>query len=229
MKLKHPLLGILALTAAATALGSEFSSIPRPARQGYGLAVAEAWPVVVELRTRDSQEGTLVESGTGSGVVVDVRGYCLTCFHVVSGSAEVTVDIGTDRVPAVVVAADEFLDLALVKVDHAFPHAVAWGNSATLRPGDAVIVVGYPFDLAELASLGIISAVGFDMRYPVLVTDAPVNPGNSGGGMFDSVGRLVGVPHRLYSSTGLKANTGIGFAIPGNAARLFVNRNLPVP
>jgi serine protease Do len=226
MRLMSQIFVVLVLvTLAATA--AEFSNLPRD-RAGLAVAVAEAFPVVVELRTRDASPLGLVESGTGSGVVVDVRGYIVTCFHVVSGSAEVTVDIGADRVPAAIVATDEFLDLALVKVDHTFPHAATWGNSATLRPGDFVLVVGYPFDLgAEMTSLGIVSAVRFPMTYPVLAVDAAVNPGNSGGGLFDSRGALVGIPHRLFSHDGLRAFTGIGFAIPGNVARLFVNRNLP--
>ncbi len=216
--MKPHLIVLGALAAAATA--AEFSNIPR---SGYAPAVAEALAVVVELRT------TGEDAGSGSGVVVDVRGYCLTCFHVVRGAVALTIDFGEERVPALVVASDEFLDLALVKVDRAFPKAVRWGNSANVRAGDVVIAVGYPFDIGELASLGIISAVGFKMEYPVFVLDAAINPGNSGGGLFDTGGRLVGIPHRLHAAQGLKAYTGIGFAIPGNTARLFVNRNVPVP
>ncbi len=214
----------LALTVV---LGAEFSNTNRNPRT-FAPAVAEAWPVVVELRTRDpAPEGGLEESGTGSGVIVDRRGYILTCLHVVSGSAEIAVELEGESSAGTVVATDEFLDLALVKVEHTFPKAVTWGNSAKLRPGDFVVVVGYPFDIAKLASLGIISAIDFNMRYPVLVSDAAINPGNSGGGMFDSRGALVGIPHRLHGAEGLRAYTGIGFAIPGNTARLFVIRNLP--
>ncbi len=223
--MKPYLIVLGALAAAATA--AEFSNLPRP---GYAPATAEALAVVVELRTMDpTPSGMLEESGTGSGVVVDTRGYVLTCFHVVRGAAMVSVDIDGERVQASAVAKDEFLDLAIVKVDHTFAKAVRWANSANVRAGDVVIAVGYPFDIGELASLGIISAVGFKMEYPVFVLDAAINPGNSGGGLFDTSGRLVGIPHRLHAAQGLKAYTGIGFAIPGNVARLFVNRNVPVP
>ncbi len=223
--IKSTLLVALALSGSA----AEFSNFPAPPRAGYAAAVAEAMAVVVELRTRDDHGGVLEDSGTGSGVVVDARGYVLTCFHVVRGSAEVTVDVDGQRLPAVPVAKDEYLDLAIIRVDHAFPKAARWGNSATLRAGDSVLVVGFPFDITKTASLGIISAVGFNLKYPVLVTDAALNPGNSGGGLFDSRGCLVGVPHRLFSPDERRAFSGIGFAIPGNTARLFVGRSVPVP
>ncbi len=121
-------------------------------------------------------------------------------------------------------ATDEFLDLALVKVETTFPKAVRWGNSANLKPGDALLVVGFPFDLAKFASQGIVSAVGFERKYPVIVTDAVVNPGNSGCGVFDVRGELVGMARSTF---GPGPGRGSGFAIPGNTARLFVIRNLP--
>ncbi len=193
-------------------------------------AVAVALPQVLEVRTKAIQEdGSLVEDGTGSGVIVGEQGYLLTCYHVISDTAEVYVDLGSQHLPAAVVAKDEILDLALLKVDACFGSdlVVRWGDSTALRPGDFVFVVGYPFDITELVSFGFISSSRFVINTPVLATDAPINPGNSGGGLFDSHGLLVGIPNRMYTPQRPPASCGIGFAIPGNTAHLFVIRNLP--
>ncbi len=220
MKLKHSLLVVLGLAALGAA---EFSNTNQP--QTFAPAVAEAWPVVVEVFEVDANSGG---TGHGSGVVVDTRGYVLTCYHVVRDTASVTVEIADERVPATIVARDAFLDLALIKIDRTFSKAVRWGQSHKLRPGDFVFSVGFPFGFPKLASLGIVSALNYPINCPCLVIDANCNPGNSGGGLFDSTGALVGIPNQAFGAGPMLSFTRIGFAIPGNTARLFVIRNLPV-
>ncbi len=194
-------------------------------RGGVAPTVATVLPVVIDIDA---------PGGGGSGVVVDRRGYIVTCWHVVEHTTFIGVCIGTvegqaaDPWEAKLIAKDEKLDLALIKVDHGFPTAVTWGNSATLRIGDFVFAVGYPFDIAELVSYGYISQTALFVEQPVLVTDATVNHGNSGGGLFDSRGALVGIPNAYRACPdGFGGNVGISLAIPSNTAHLFVLRNLP--
>lgn len=200
----------------------------REPASGHAKVIQETLPVVLELRTRViGPDALLVDDGSGSGVVIRADGYLVTCAHVVHGAAEVTVDIGSDRVVATVVAADEFLDLALVHVEHHFDRVATWGDSSSLLVGDFVFDIGFPFDVSRLVSTGCVSSLTLSIRYPVVVTDAAINPGCSGGGLFSYRGELIGIPSALYSAQGLHANTGIAYAIPSNTAHLFVNRNLP--
>lgn len=207
-------------------------------RPGLAPVVGLAMEHVVEVRTKalvmhpgiDGAiiEPTLEDAGSGSAIIVDKRGYLLTCWHVVSDCAEVQVDLDWQHlgVNALVVAKDEVLDLALLKVDLPTLDVVTWGNSASLMVGDTVFAVGFPFHLGKMARAGIVSTIRFAFRYPLIGTDAAINPGDSGGGLFDCYGHLVGVNNLLYSPT--HTNLGIAGCIPGNTARLFVQRNIPL-
>jgi len=156
--------------------------------------------------------------GQGSGFLVDPNGYIVTNNHVIDGATQVTVVLndGSSHT-AKVVGRDDKTDLALLKIDTDHPLAyVELGDSAKARVGDWVLAVGNPFGLGGSVNAGIISARGRDIHSgpydDYLQIDAAINRGNSGGPLFDTSGRVIGVNTAIYSPTG--GNVGIGFAIP---------------
>ena len=158
----------------------------------------------------------------GSGFIVDASGLIVTSHHVVKGADTVTVTLQDGRkLEARVAGADPKTDLALLEVDapESLP-VVEFGNSDRTRVGDWVVAVGNPFGLGGTVTAGIVSGRGRDIGSgpydDFLQIDAPINRGNSGGPLFDSSGRVVGVNTAIFSPTG--GNVGIGFAIPANVA-----------
>jgi serine protease Do len=159
---------------------------------------------------------------SGSGVIVDPRGFILTNNHVVENAAEVEVRLSDDRkFTATIVGRDPKTDLAVLKVDAgAAPMPVAeLGDSDTLRRGQWVIAIGNPFGLDRTVTAGIVSAtgrtrVGVATYEAFIQTDASINPGNSGGPLLTLDGRVVGI-NTAIASTG----QGIGFSIPINMAK----------
>ncbi|MCA8926229.1 MAG: trypsin-like peptidase domain-containing protein [Planctomycetes bacterium] len=172
----------------------------------------------------DDEDGFPVKSG-GSGVVIDASGYVLTNDHVTEGQTEAQVGFADGRVvTARVVARDRQGDLALLRVDATGLTPASFGDSEALRPGQRVLALGNPFGLAgdthvPAASLGIVSATqrylgGSKVYGEAIQIDAPVNPGNSGGPLFDLEGRLVGLNGRISVRGADRHNVGVGFAIP---------------
>jgi len=165
------------------------------------------------------------QSGVGSGVIVSKDGYILTNYHVVGEADEITVTTNDDReFGAEIVGIDSLSDVAVIKIKEKVGDlAVAYlGNSGTLRPGDWVMAVGNPFNLASTVTTGIVSAVGrqtggITMYQNFIQTDAAINPGNSGGALVNIEGELIGINTMIYSRTG--GYMGIGFAIPINMAK----------
>jgi serine protease Do len=157
----------------------------------------------------------------GSGFVITADGVILTNAHVVDGAKEVTVKLADHReYKAKVLGADKSSDIAVLKIDaHNLPF-VRLGNSDQLGVGDYVLAIGEPFGLEETATAGIVSAKGRslpgDGYVPFIQTDAAVNPGNSGGPLFDANGAVVGINSQIYSSSG--GYQGVSFAIPINLA-----------
>ncbi len=156
--------------------------------------------------------------GQGSGFLVDPAGYIVTNNHVIDGASEVTVALNDgSSYKARVLGRDDKTDLAILKVDagHPLPY-VELGDSTKARVGDWVLAVGNPFGLGGSVNAGIISARGRDIHSgpydDYLQIDAAINQGNSGGPLFDTSGRVIGVNTAIYSPTG--GNVGIGFAIP---------------
>ncbi len=193
-----------------------------------GRPMDKAIRAVAEVRTFEVAEDAVTEQGTGSATMVDERGYLLTCLHVVAESDRIVIEWDGFHAVAIVVAHDDDLDLALLKIERPLPYTVAWGQSRKLHPGDAAYAIGYPFDLTRLLRCGIISSTNMVIEDgQFLVTDVQINPGDSGGGLFTDAGELVGVPARLQSVQGLGANIGIAYAIPGDIAHQFVTKNLP--
>ena len=158
----------------------------------------------------------------GSGFIVDATGLVVTNNHVIDGAQEIVVTLNDgDRYPAEVVGRDPKTDLALlrIEVDEDLPYA-RFGDSDSTRAGDWVIAIGNPFGLGGTATTGIVSARGRDIQSgpfdDYLQIDAPINRGNSGGPLFDTSGRVIGVNTAIYSPNG--GNVGIGFAIPAAQA-----------
>jgi serine protease Do len=157
----------------------------------------------------------------GSGFIISPDGLVLTNAHVVAGAKQVTVKLSDHReYKAKVLGADKSSDIAVLKIDaHDLP-TVQLGNSDQLGVGDYVLAIGEPFGLEETATAGIVSAKGRtlpgDGYVPFIQTDAAVNPGNSGGPLFDSNGAVVGINAQIYSNSG--GYQGVSFAIPINLA-----------
>jgi serine protease Do len=159
--------------------------------------------------------------GQGSGFLISSDGLVLTNAHVVDGARQVTVKLSDHReYKAKVLGADRGSDIAVLKIDgHDFT-TVRLGDSDQLGVGDYVLAIGEPFGLEETATAGIVSAKGRslpgDGYVPFIQTDAAVNPGNSGGPLFDANGAVVGINAQIYSNSG--GYQGVSFAIPINLA-----------
>jgi serine protease Do len=159
--------------------------------------------------------------GEGSGFIVGSDGIILTNAHVVRDAQEVMVKL-TDRreYKAKVLGSDPKTDVAVLKIDaHDLP-VVALGNAKALSVGDYVLAIGSPFGFEQSATSGIVSAKGRslpgDGYVPFIQTDVAVNPGNSGGPLFDANGAVVGINSQIYSQTG--GYQGLSFAIPIDVA-----------
>jgi serine protease Do len=155
--------------------------------------------------------------GTGSGFIVSSDGYVLTNAHVVSDAAQVSVRL-TDRreFTAKVVGVDKRSDVALLKIDAKGLPAVSFGDPKRLKPGQWVVAIGSPFGFDNSVTAGVVSATARalpDENYvPFIQTDVAVNPGNSGGPLFNLDGQVVGINSQIYSRTG--GYMGLSFAIP---------------
>ncbi len=178
-------------------------------------------------------------SGTGSGVVVSNYGHVLTNYHVVEDASRVTVTIANSETEydAQVVGADADLDIAVLWVPELDLPAVPLGDSDQLQVGEWAIVIGNPLgeEFARTMTVGVVSALDREVtdttydRYgrqtqitnTMIQVDAAINSGNSGGGMFNTLGQLQGIPARKYSSSGLFSTTidNIGMCIPINVAK----------
>jgi len=180
---------------------------------------------------RDFWSLNVFEVPRGSGFVWDTGGHVVTNFHVIAGASRITV-VTADRAeyPAKVAGADPDHDLAVLRI--AAPEKelvpVTVGSSKDLKVGQKTLAIGNPFGLDHSLSTGVVSALGRTIRSMsdrtiegVIQTDAAVNPGNSGGPLLDSSGRLIGVNTQIVSPSG--AFAGISFAVPVDT----VNRVIP--
>jgi serine protease Do len=160
--------------------------------------------------------------GAGSGFIVSTDGYILTNTHVVANADEVTVRL-TDRreYPAKVIGADERTDVAVIKINANNLPIVRLGDPTKIKPGQWVLAIGSPFGFENSATAGIISATSrslpSDNYVPFIQTDVAVNPGNSGGPLFNMSGEVIGINSQIFSRTG--GYMGVSFAIPIDVAR----------
>jgi S1-C subfamily serine protease len=173
-------------------------------------------PAVVNLRAV-AGEGSRGPAGSGSGFLITPDGFLLTNHHVVRGSTRMRVRLNDGReVGGRVVGADPWTDVAVVQAEESgLPHAEL-GESAGLRVGQLVVAIGSPFGFDSTVTAGVISALGRTLRSitghlvdNVIQTDAALNPGNSGGPLLDSQGRVIGMNTAIIHSA-----QGICFAIP---------------
>jgi putative serine protease PepD len=216
----------------SSAVGSPTTASAHPisadlnARQIY-----DASKNAVTYIVADTPEG----QATGSGFVVSKDGLIVTNDHVVDGASQVQVKIGTSNQAqdATVIGADPSRDLALLKVDagNNLP-TLSLGDSSSVGVGDPTYAIGNPFGLDHTLTTGIVSALQRSLQAPdgatisgAIQTDAALNPGNSGGPLLDSSGKVIGVNSQIQtgSSSGAEAgNVGIGFAIPASTVKSFV-------
>ncbi|NYT58641.1 trypsin-like peptidase domain-containing protein [Alcaligenaceae bacterium] len=164
----------------------------------------------------------------GSGVIVRQDGYILTNYHVVEAADAIQVALSDGRAArAELVGADPESDLAVLKIDLPELKAIAFNGDHAVRIGDVVLAIGNPFGVGQTTTMGIVSALGrnrlgINIYENFIQTDAAVNPGNSGGALIDTSGRLVGINTAIYSETG--GSLGIGFAIPAGAAQIIMDQ-----
>lgn len=176
------------------------------------------------LRRFGQQHPPVPQQGAGSGFIISADGYVLTNAHVVDNSDEVIVKL-TDRreFTAKVIGSDKRTDVALIKIDAKDLPVVRLGSSNGVRVGEWVVAIGAPFGFENSVTAGIVSAKSRSLRWPngetpvaFLQTDVAVNPGNSGGPLFNLNGEVVGINSQIFSRSG--GYQGISFAIPIDVA-----------
>jgi S1-C subfamily serine protease len=172
------------------------------------------------------------EGGSGSGSIIDTRGYVLTNNHVIRNAYKVYINLADgSQYEGTVAGVDPENDLAVVKFD---PPAgtvlktVPYGDSGNLKVGQKVLAIGNPFAMERTLTVGIVSGLGRPIQITrqhivrdMIQTDASINPGNSGGPLLDSRGRMIGINTIIFSPSG--GSVGIGFAVPVDTAKRVVN------
>ena len=216
------------------------SSQPPPlartlAAPSFADVIAHASPAVVSINATSVNVGSVERASPdkvnlyleeraslGSGVIISADGYILTNLHVVDTlfdafNAQVTLVDGR-QTPATVVAWDEGSDLAVLHINMDGLTPIPRGDDSSLRVGDVVFAIGYPRNVGQSVSQGIVSALrrGADSTIERIQTDAAINPGNSGGALINSNGELVGLNSSILSKSG--NFEGIGFATPASLA-----------
>ncbi len=202
-------------------------SLPASARSESDVAdlVARLLPQVVNITITGGPKKEF-----GSGFVIDPSGLILTNRHTIDGGNTylVVLDDHTE-LRATLTYRALGIDLALLQVHAGRPlPAVRWGDSDAMRPGAPVIAIGNPLGLGGTVTTGIISALNRDIKETrvdsFIQIDAPLNPGNSGGPLFNAAGEVVGVNTALFTVDGEGGSVGLGFSIPGNDARFVVDQ-----
>jgi len=178
------------------------------------------------FRRRMPQPRVGRETSMGSGVLISADGTILTNAHVVKGASEIVAKLPDGRAfKAVRFAADEDVDLAVVKIDGKDLPVAAMGDSDSLEVGQWVVAIGNPFGLEHTVTAGVVSAIrrnSGENQEDFIQTDAAINPGNSGGPLVDLRGQVIGINTSIYSKSG--GYQGIGFALPINKAKQIVER-----
>ena len=175
-------------------------------------------PAIVSIDA-DIDDG--VSSGTGCVVTSD--GYILTGSHVIEGGKSVTVTMSSGQTykAQVISALGKNKDLALLKISPKKPlQTIKLGDSASLKVGQKVLAIGNPFGFNGTLTQGIISRI--DYKKGKIQTDAAINPGCSGGPLLNSSGEVIGINQSIYNPDNNISNIGIGFAIPINEAKKFM-------
>lgn len=242
MHASHKSLALLGLGFAAGVLGmlamglTRGPSAPTPiATDSYAPAIARAAPAVVQVL---AARGALADPRSppagaaglslGSGVIITPDGLILTARHVVAGAEGVMIGLADGRrLAASVVGSDPANDLALLRIAAAGLTAIAPGDPRALATGDVVLALGHPFGLGQRARIGIIATtgrtrLGLTASDDLLWTDAAINPGDSGGALIDTAGRLIGISLAGISNSGRAE--GVGLAVPVDLALVITGR-----
>lgn len=189
-----------------------------------------ALPSVVEITTEavvnNSFYGQYVTQGAGSGVIISSDGYIVTNNHVVSGASNITVRLSNgDEFKATLIGTDAQTDIGVIKIDAKNLTPAVFGDSSKLIIGELTVAIGNPLGhLGGTVTDGIISALDREITVEgenmvLLQTNAAVSPGNSGGGLFNANGELIGIVNAKSSGDSIE---GLGFAIPANTAKPII-------
>ena len=177
-------------------------------------------------------EPIVQDGGSGSGSIIDKRGYVVTNVHVISNASKITIALADGSTyEGKIIGQDVESDIAVLKFDppaNVELKTIDFGDSEKLKVGQKVIAIGNPFALERTMTTGIISGLGRPIQESknviirnMIQTDAAINPGNSGGPLLDTNGKMVGINTMIISNSGSSA--GVGFAVPVTTARRVVN------
>jgi serine protease Do len=236
MKIVVVLAFFLLAVGRASAQGPDFTALVRVAGAAVVNLTGGLQPVLPDLPLSDEDVedprllrdfmrryfGPSAEARSlGSGFVIDAAGYVITNAHLIGDGRNIVVRLADRReFEATLVGADALSDIALLKIQASGLQAVKLGDPSKLQPGEWVAAIGSPYGLERSVTAGIVSAVGRTLPeesfVPFIQTDVAVNPGNSGGPLFNLLGEVVGVNSVIYSDTG--GYQGISFAIPIDVA-----------
>ncbi|WP_290773009.1 trypsin-like peptidase domain-containing protein [Anaerofustis sp.] len=197
---------------------------------------AKSSVVSIECESKSSSEGYIfgrgedssVTKSAGSGVIITSNGYIATNNHVVDGAEKITVKTSDNKsYTAKLIGKDEQTDLAVLKIDARNLNNATFGKSSSLEVGDEVVAIGNPLgELSGTVTNGIVSALNREVTIEnetmsLIQTNASINAGNSGGGLFDKNGLLVGIVNAKASGTNVE---GLGFAIPVDTAKSVIEQ-----
>lgn len=175
-------------------------------------------PAIVTI---DAQLKEGISSGTGC--IVSPDGVILTSSHVIDESSDIDVTLSSGKVykATVISILGKNNDLALLKIKAKEPLTViSLGDSEDIKVGQKVLAIGNPFGFSGTLTQGIVSRI--DYAKNKIQTDAAINPGNSGGPLLNSVGEVIGISQSIYNPDNNKSNIGIGFAVPVNSVKEFI-------
>jgi S1-C subfamily serine protease len=253
LALAHPLAGahtrIVVPATGARAFASHVASAqtltPRQAyeRDAHGVVSIRAATYAAGGQgssSAQSGEHAIAKLDSGTGIVLNSDGLIATNNHVVEGASTVTVSLdgesGHTRT-ATVLAQDKPQDLALLKIstNGLTLHPLTLGDSSATQVGEAAYAIGNPFGLNWTLTTGVVSALDRQIKAPdsatiadVIQTDAALNPGNSGGPLLNSSGAVIGINSQIISgsttSSGTGGSSGVGFAVPSDTVKAFVQR-----
>ncbi len=177
-------------------------------------------------------EPIVQDGGSGSGSIIDKRGYVVTNVHVINNASKISISLADGSTyEGTIVGQDVESDIAVLKFDppaNVVLKTIDFGDSEKLKVGQKVIAIGNPFALERTMTTGIISGLGRPIQESknviirnMIQTDAAINPGNSGGPLLDTAGKMVGINTMIMSSSG--SSSGFGFAVPVSTARRLLN------
>ena len=206
--------------------GASVATADKGTNEIVGAVADSVVEITTEIVQTDSFYGQYVAEGAGSGVIISDDGYILTNNHVIEGASGITVTLRSgESYEAKLVGTDPDVDIALIKIEASGLTTATLGDSSTVDVGDKAVIIGNPLGtLGGSVTEGIVSAVDRTLEIDgktmhLMQTDAAVNPGNSGGGMFNGQGELVGIVVAKSSGSSTSGSIdNIGFVIPINSA-----------